>query len=82
MKPLVVVVLVAVIAAIPSVAVARNCWEQLAHASFFARLRPGPDTDEARRHLKWARKADSNGACLAELRAANFYAVRSMGQRR
>jgi hypothetical protein len=42
------------------------------------KLKPGPNTDEAKRHLAAAEHAKTDAQCVAELRQVDYYAKRSM----
>lgn len=46
--------------------------------SFVQKLRPGPNTTAAQRHLEAAKHARSDGQCSAELRQVDKYAKRSV----
>jgi hypothetical protein len=45
--------------------------------SFVDKLRPGPNTREAQRHLDAAKSATSDQQCIAELHRVDYYARRS-----
>jgi hypothetical protein len=53
---------------------------QLPKAAEFVntKLKPGPNTDAAKRHLEAAQHAASDQQCVAELRKVDYYAKRSM----
>ncbi|HYL49890.1 MAG TPA: hypothetical protein VET84_11025 [Stellaceae bacterium] len=53
---------------------------QLPKAAEFvnAKLKPGPNTDAAKRHIEAAQHATSDQQCVAELRKVDYYAKRSM----
>lgn len=57
-----------------------SCAVDLPKAERFVhgKLRPGPNTRLAERHLEAARRARSAGQCAAELRKVDFYAKRSV----
>jgi len=54
-----------------------SCSELPQAAAFVAKLRPGPNTSAAERHLDAARNAKSDPQCVAELRRVDYYARRS-----
>jgi hypothetical protein len=57
---------------------AASCAAEVRSAErFVERLRPGPNTRAAERHLAAARRAHSERRCMAELRQVNVYAERS-----
>jgi hypothetical protein len=59
-------------------AAAMTCETEIPAAqSFLDKLRPGPNTTAAQRHLDAARRATSADACVAELRQVDKYARRS-----
>jgi hypothetical protein len=53
---------------------------QLPKAAEFVntKLKPGPNTDAAKRHLEAAQHATSDQQCVAELRKVDYYAKRSL----
>ncbi|GEM_PF-2371186 len=53
---------------------------QLPKAAAFVntKLKPGPNTDAAKRHLAAAQRATSEAQCVAELRQVDYYAKRSL----
>jgi hypothetical protein len=58
---------------------AANCWsESRVTERHLSHLRPGPNTNAAWHHLNAARYARSNYGCYEELRAANYFADRSI----
>lgn len=62
----------------PSVASAAISCSQIPDAQRFVdNLRPGPNTRAAQRHLDAAKRATSDGQCIAELRQVDKYARRS-----
>jgi hypothetical protein len=72
------VVTVALILGVPTVANAAISCSQLPEAQGYVdKLLPGPNTQQAQRHLDAARQATSDRACIAELRQVNKYAQRS-----
>ena len=72
--------LVAVVLLAPALAQAQITCAQLPKAEAFVntKLKPGPNTNAARRHLQAAKQAKSNARCVAELRKVDYYAKRSM----
>lgn len=64
----------------PDMAQAQITCSQLPKAAEFVntKLKPGPNTDAAKRHLAAAEHATSNAQCVAELRKVDYYAKRSM----
>lgn len=59
-------------------AAAASCRSEINAAQrFVAKLRPGPNTRAAERHLAAARRTRTERACMAELRQVNTYAERS-----
>ena len=54
-----------------------TCSELPQAAAFVAKLKPGPNTSAAERHLDAARSAKSEARCVAELRKVDHYARRS-----
>jgi|SRR5215470_2619307 len=65
---------------LPSVAAAAAipCSDLPMAESFVQKLRPGPNTLAAQRHLEAARAARSERQCSAELRQVDKYAKRSV----
>ena len=68
---------------IPGLAHAQNAQitcSQLPKAEAFVntKLKPGPNTTAAKRHLELAKNAKSDAQCVAELRKVDYYAKRSM----
>jgi hypothetical protein len=49
-----------------------------AEAFINAKLKPGPNTDKAKRHLAAAKSAKSDSQCVAELKRVDYYAKRSL----
>lgn len=73
------VALLAVLFATPALAAGQITCSQIPDAQrFIARLKPGPNTREAQRHLDAARKAKSDKDCVTELGRVNYYAKRSL----
>lgn len=72
--------LIAGLLAVPSLAQAQVTCAQLPKAAEFVntKLKPGPNTDAAKRHLAAAQHATSDAQCVAELRQVDYYAKRSM----
>jgi hypothetical protein len=68
------------LAVAPGLARAQITCAQLPKAAAFVntKLKPGPNTDAAKRHLVAAEHATSNAQCVAELRQVDYYAKRSM----
>jgi hypothetical protein len=64
----------------PGMAQAQITCAQLPKAAAFVntKLRPGPNTDAAKRHLEAAQHATSDAQCVAELRKVDYYTKRSM----
>jgi hypothetical protein len=59
-------------------AMAQSCSSEIEAAQRFVdKLRPGPNTRQAERHIAAARRARSERQCMAELRRANTFAERS-----
>ena len=73
-------VLVAGLLVAPGLARAQITCAQLPAAADFVntKLKPGPNTDAAKRHLEAAQHATSDQQCVAELRQVVYYAKRSM----
>jgi len=65
---------------LPGVAVARAipCSDLPTAEQFVQKLRPGPSTTQAQRHLELAKQATSDRRCSAELRQVDKYAKRSV----
>ncbi|HKX08484.1 MAG TPA: hypothetical protein VJN67_09840 [Stellaceae bacterium] len=65
---------------LPSLAVAKAipCSDLPMAESFVQKLRPGPNTRAAERHLEVAKAATSDAQCSAELRQVDRYARRSV----
>jgi hypothetical protein len=64
----------------PGIAVAAVSCADLPKAERYVRqkLRPGPNTRQAERHLEAARRAHSARQCSAELQKVDYYAKRSV----
>lgn len=75
--PCVAVAFFALFAADAAMAAAIACPGIPATQGQINRLKPGPNTRAARRHLDAARRAKSDAACRRELRQADSYARRS-----
>lgn len=72
------VTIVVLFLAAPSMAdAAISCSQLPAAQGYVDKLRPGPNTQQAQRHLDAARAATSDSGCVAELRQVNKYARRS-----
>jgi hypothetical protein len=79
MKPIHFVAIAVLFAAAPAFAAGQITCSQLPHAeAFMHKLKAGPNTNEARRHLDMAKAAKSDQECVNELGAANYYAKKSM----
>jgi hypothetical protein len=65
---------------LPNVASAAISCRELPKAERFigTKLRPGPNTRLAQRHLALAKSASSSRQCSAELSKADYYARRSL----
>ena len=65
---------------LPSIAVAAPipCSDLPMAESFVQKLRPGPNTRAAQRHLEAAKAATSERQCSAELRQVDRYSKRSV----
>ncbi|MDE2227753.1 MAG: hypothetical protein KGL11_01765 [Alphaproteobacteria bacterium] len=76
---LVFAVLAAALLAAPGLARAQITCAQLPKAEEFVntKLKPGPNTDAAKRHLEAAKQATSDAQCVAELRKVDYYTKRS-----
>jgi len=77
------IVFAALIAAMllaPALAQAQITCAQLPKAEAFVntKLKPGPNTNAAKRYLEAAKHAKSNAQCVAALRKVDYYAKRSM----
>lgn len=79
MRPLVLpVTLLAFLVPSLAVAAAIPCSDLPMAESFVQKLRPGPNTRAAERHLEAAKAATSDAQCSAELREVDRYARRSV----
>jgi len=79
MKPLHYVAFAVMFAATPAFAAGQITCAQIPHAeAFIAKLKPGPNTDAARKHLAEAKAAKSDKECVNHLGEANYYAKKSM----
>jgi hypothetical protein len=79
MKAILPVFVALLVGASPALAASEITCAQVPKAeAFLHKLKPGPNTEAAWRHLAAAKRANTDRACVEQLGAVNYFAKRSL----